>query len=126
MTVNGWPLNTKFDPTTDWFLAELFLPRSITHHDCRLCSRAIVGLGKHAPGVGANADHAEVVSGHILKPTTKIRPTFFLAEAQWRQHMPNEDPRFQAFEDRSHFLNSVVIVTRGTVPGLEQQVLCLR
>ena len=56
------------------------------------------------------------------EPTTKIRPTFFLPAAQWQQHMANEDPRFQAFEDRSHFLNSAVIVTRGTVPGLEQQV----
>lgn len=56
------------------------------------------------------------------EPTTKIRPTFFLPAAQWRQHVANEDPRFQAFEDRSHFLNSAAIVTRGSVSGLEQQV----
>src|SRR5215469_10322046 len=42
--------------------AVLFLPRSITHHRHRLCSRSIVGLRKHSPGVGPNAKHGEVVS----------------------------------------------------------------
>lgn len=56
------------------------------------------------------------------EPTSKIRPMFFLPQAQWRPHVANEDPRFQAFEDRSHFLNSAVLMTRGAVPGLEQQV----
>jgi len=56
------------------------------------------------------------------EPTAKIRPMFFLPQAQWRAHVANEDPRFQAFEDRSHFLNSAVLMTRGAVPGLEQQV----
>ncbi|HET9307198.1 MAG TPA: ABC transporter permease, partial [Candidatus Sulfotelmatobacter sp.] len=56
------------------------------------------------------------------EPTSKIRPMFFLPQAQWRAHVANEDPRFQAFEDRSHFLNSAVLMTRGAVPGLEQQV----
>jgi len=55
-------------------------------------------------------------------PTDKIRPTYFLPAAQWRQRIANEDPRFQAFEDITHFLNSAVIVTRGTVSGLEDQV----
>jgi predicted permease len=56
------------------------------------------------------------------EPTSKVRPTFFLPQAQSRQHVADEDPRFQAFEDRSHFLNSAVLVTRGAAPGLESQV----
>jgi predicted permease len=56
------------------------------------------------------------------EPTAKIRPMFFLPALQWRQRLADEDPRFQAFEDRSHFMNSAVLVTRGAVPGLEEQV----
>ncbi|HTR23091.1 MAG TPA: ABC transporter permease [Terriglobales bacterium] len=52
-------------------------------------------------------------------PTHRIRPTFFLAESQ---RMPYTDPRFVAFEDRSHFLNAGVLQTEGNVPGLESQV----
>lgn len=51
--------------------------------------------------------------------TTKIRPTFFLAQAQWVDY---DDPRFQAFEKVSHYLSTVVIRTDGVVPGLEPQV----
>ena len=36
--------------------------------------------------------------------------------------MPYTDPRFVAFEDRSHFLNAGVLQTEGNVPGLESQV----
>jgi len=53
------------------------------------------------------------------EPTSKVRPTFFLPETQWVTY---DDPRFIAFENRSHFLNAAVIVTRGPVPGLEPQV----
>jgi predicted permease len=52
-------------------------------------------------------------------PTSKIPPMFFLAEAQ---HVVYDDPRFRAFEDRSHFLNAAVLQTQGPVPGLEPQV----
>jgi predicted permease len=52
-------------------------------------------------------------------PTSKIRPTFFLPEAQ---QIGYEDPRFKAFEDRSHYLNTAVLQTQGPVPGLEPQV----
>src|SRR5271169_2053715 len=52
-------------------------------------------------------------------PTSKIPPTFFLAEAQ---RIIYDDARFKAFEDRSHYLNAAVLQTRGTVPGLEPQV----
>jgi predicted permease len=52
-------------------------------------------------------------------PTSKIRPTFFLPEAQ---QIGYEDPRFKAFEDRSHYLNTAVLQTQGSVAGLEPQV----
>jgi len=52
-------------------------------------------------------------------PTSRIRPTFFLAETQ---RMPYNDPRFISFEDRSHFLNAAVLQTEGNIPGLESQV----
>jgi predicted permease len=51
--------------------------------------------------------------------TTKIRPTFFLAQAQQVEY---EEPRARAFEDSSHFLPSVVIQTEGALAGLEPQV----
>jgi predicted permease len=51
--------------------------------------------------------------------TRKIRPTFFLAQAQQVQY---EEPRFKAFEDVSHFLSTVVIQTERVLPGLEPQV----
>jgi putative ABC transport system permease protein len=50
-------------------------------------------------------------------PTSKIPPMFFLPEAQ---HVVYDDPRFKAFEDRTHFLNAAVLQTRGPVPGLAQ------
>jgi predicted permease len=52
-------------------------------------------------------------------PTRKMRPTFFLAGAQW---MAYDDAHLKSFEDRSHFLNAGVLQTRGNVPGIEQQV----
>jgi predicted permease len=51
--------------------------------------------------------------------TRKIPPTFFLPAAQRVEY---DDPRFKAFEDRSHFLSAVVIQTEAAVPGLEPQV----
>jgi predicted permease len=51
--------------------------------------------------------------------TSKIPPTFFLPEDQ---RIAYDDPRFKAFEDRSHELNAVVLLTEGNVSGLEQQV----
>ena len=53
------------------------------------------------------------------EPTDQIRPMFFLAEAQ---RFAYEEARFRAFEDRNHFLNAVVLLTQGNVPGLEAQV----
>ncbi|HJS73085.1 MAG TPA: FtsX-like permease family protein, partial [Vicinamibacteria bacterium] len=51
--------------------------------------------------------------------TIPIPPTFFLAQAQRIEY---EDSRFRAFEDVSHYLSAVVILTEGAVPGLEPQV----
>jgi predicted permease len=53
------------------------------------------------------------------QPTSKIPPMYFLPEAQ---QMAYEDPRFRAFEDSNHRLNAAVLITRGSVPGLEPQV----
>lgn len=53
------------------------------------------------------------------EPTTKIPPTFFLADTQ---RMAYDDARSKAFEDSSHFLNAAVLQTQGGVPALEPQV----
>lgn len=53
------------------------------------------------------------------QPTSKIPPTFFLAEAQ---QLVYDDARFKAFEARSHYLNAAVLLTQGPAPGLEPQV----
>jgi len=53
------------------------------------------------------------------QPTSRMRPMFFLPLAQWAHY---EDKRFKAFEDNSHFVNSVVLMTQGNVPNLESQV----
>jgi predicted permease len=51
--------------------------------------------------------------------TRRIPPTFFLPQAQTVEY---DDPRFQAFEDHSHFLSAVVILAEGAIPGLEPEV----
>ncbi|MGA8308493.1 MAG: ABC transporter permease [Terriglobales bacterium] len=53
------------------------------------------------------------------EPTTEIPPMFFLAETQYVAY---DDARFKAFEDRTHYLNAAVLLTQGSVPGLEAQV----
>ena len=52
-------------------------------------------------------------------PTTKMRPMFFLPALQRTNY---EDSRAVNFEDRSHYLNAIVLKTLGSVPGLEPQV----
>jgi predicted permease len=51
--------------------------------------------------------------------TRRIPPTFFLPQAQ---EVGYDEPRFRAFEDRSHYLSAVVILAEGTLPGLEPGV----
>ena len=53
------------------------------------------------------------------EPTRKIPPMYFLAETQ---SVTFDNPRFMAFEDRSHELNAVELRTLGKVTGLEAQV----
>jgi predicted permease len=52
-------------------------------------------------------------------PTSRIPPTFFLADAQ---RIAYDDARLKAFEDRSHILNAAVLETQASVPGLGAQV----
>jgi predicted permease len=51
--------------------------------------------------------------------TRRIPPTFFLPQAQ---QVGYDEPRFRAFEDRSHYLSAVVILAEGTLPGMEPEV----
>jgi len=44
---------------------------------------------------------------------------FFLSADQ---QMVYDNPRLKAFEDTSHYLNAIVLMTQGDVPGLEPQV----
>jgi predicted permease len=53
------------------------------------------------------------------EPTHKIPPMFFLSSTQ---RVTFDNPRFIAFEDRSHELNAVELRTLGKVTGLEAQV----
>jgi putative ABC transport system permease protein len=54
------------------------------------------------------------------QPTSRIRPMFFLAGAQWAKY---DDPRAQTFENVSHLhMNAIELQTSGAVPGLEAQV----
>ena len=53
------------------------------------------------------------------EPTSKIPPTFFLADTQRLEY---DTPRLKAFENASHYLGAVVLMTQGNVPGLEAQV----
>jgi len=62
-------------------------------------------------GVTENTEYRE--------PTRKIPPMFFLPSTQG---VVFDNPRFVAFEDRTHVLNAVALRTLGKVPGLEAQV----
>jgi len=62
-------------------------------------------------GVTENTEYRE--------PTRKIPPMFFLTSTQG---VVFDNPRFIAFEDRSHVLNAIEIRTLGKVPNLEAQV----
>jgi predicted permease len=53
------------------------------------------------------------------EPTRKIPPMFFLPSTQG---VTFDNPRFTAFEDRSHDLNAVELKTSSKVPNLEVQV----
>ena len=81
-------------------------------------------LGKHFGDIDvSHSGDFEIVGvtedTQYLEPTRKIKPMFFLPGTQ---SIVFDDPRFVAFENRSHFLNAVELKTLGKVPGLESQV----
>jgi predicted permease len=81
-------------------------------------------IGKHFGYIGAeNAGLFEIVGvtedTQYREPTRKIPPMFFLPSTQG---VTFDNPRFTAFEDRSHDLNAVELRTLGKVTGLEAQV----
>jgi putative ABC transport system permease protein len=53
------------------------------------------------------------------QPSAKMRAMFFLPA---QQRMNYDDPLAVTFENRSHYLNAIVVKTVGSVPGLEPQV----
>ena len=81
-------------------------------------------IGKHFGYIDQqNAGDFEIVGvtedTQYREPTRKIPPMFFLPSTQ---SVTFDNPRFIAFEDRSHDLNAVELRTLGKVPGLEAQV----
>src|SRR5580704_12457787 len=81
-------------------------------------------LGKHFGYIDqSHAGDFEIVGvtedTEYREPTRKIPPMYFLAETQ---SVTFDNPRFIAFEDRSHELNAVELRTLGKVTGLEAQV----
>jgi predicted permease len=81
-------------------------------------------LGKHFGDIDIKyAGQFEIIGvtedTQYREPTHKIPPMYFLPATQ---SVAYDDPRFIAFEDRSHFLNAVEIRTLGKVSGLESQV----
>ena len=81
-------------------------------------------LGKHFGYIDqSHAGDFEIVGvtedTEYREPTRKIPPMYFLAETQ---SVPFDNPRFIAFEERSHELNAVEFRTLGKVTGLEAQV----
>jgi predicted permease len=81
-------------------------------------------IGKHFGYVDQkNAGDFEIVGvtedTQYREPTRKIPPMFFLPSTQ---SVTFDNPRFIAFEDRSHELNAVELRTLGKVTGLETQV----
>jgi predicted permease len=81
-------------------------------------------IGKHFGYIDQkNARDFEIVGvtedTQYREPTRKIPPMFFLPSTQ---SVTFDNPRFIAFEDRSHELNAVELRTLGKVTGLEAQV----
>jgi predicted permease len=81
-------------------------------------------IGKHFGDLDAKYAGAFEIVGvtedtQYRQPTNKIPPTFFLSADQW---MVYDDARLKAFEDTSHYLKAIVLMTQGNAPGLEPQV----
>jgi putative ABC transport system permease protein len=81
-------------------------------------------IGKHFGDMDAKYAGAFEIVGvtedtQYREPTSKIPPTFFLSADQW---MTYNEEREKAFENSNHYLNAIVLMTQGNVPGLEPQV----
>jgi predicted permease len=81
-------------------------------------------LGKHFGDLDVKYAGAFEIVGitedtQYRQPTSKIPPMFFLSADQ---QMVYDNPRLKAFEDSSHYLNAIILMTQGNVPGLEPQV----
>jgi predicted permease len=81
-------------------------------------------LGKHFGDLDVKYAVAFEIVGitedtQYRQPTSKIPPMFFLSADQ---QMVYDNPRLKAFEDSSHYLNAIILMTQGNVPGLEPQV----
>ncbi|MGA8142506.1 MAG: ABC transporter permease [Candidatus Acidiferrales bacterium] len=81
-------------------------------------------IGKHFGYIDVqHSDSFEIVGvtedTQYREPTHKIPPMFFLPATQT---IVFDNPRFIAFEDRTHYLNAVEMRTLGKVPALEAQV----
>jgi len=81
-------------------------------------------IGKHLGDIDMkHAGDYEIVGvtedTMYLEPTAKMRPMYFLPPRQWTRY---DDPRFVAFEEASHYLDTIVLRTQGNISGLESQV----
>jgi len=81
-------------------------------------------LGKHFGDIDMkHAGDYEIVGvtedTMYWEPTAKMRPMFFLPPRQWIRY---DDPRFIAFEEVSHYQDTIVLRTQGNISGLESQV----
>jgi predicted permease len=81
-------------------------------------------IGKHFGDLDQKYSGAFEIVGitedtQYREPTSKIPPTFFVSSSQ---QFVYDDPRLKAFEDVSHYLNAIVLMTQGPAPGLEPQV----
>jgi predicted permease len=80
-------------------------------------------IGKHFSNDVDHPGWFEIVGvtedTHYWGPSSKMRPMYFLAP---QQSVHSDDPRYVQFENRSNYLYTTVIQTRGPVPGLEELV----
>lgn len=80
-------------------------------------------IGKHFSNDNKHPGAFEIVGvtedTNYWRPTSAMRPMYFLAQGQ-TAHI--DDPRYRQFEDRSNYLNAIEIRTHGPLLGLETQV----
>jgi predicted permease len=82
-------------------------------------------IGKHFGDIDQKyAGNFEIVGitedTQYRRPTEPIPAMYFLPSQQTTSY--DDNPRFVAFENANHYLDSVEIKTMGSIPGLEPQV----